>query len=158
MRSTLQHYFRSAVRAWRLAVLALAPLGVRADTVASLLGNFTVNQYCGVKLAADAVDVHYAVVFGQLPALRELHMADANGDGVTTQAERDAYAGRLAPALAQALRLAIDGLPVKLRTVNWTSSLPAEQGGFSLRLDAQFSAALPHDRAMHTLTFANDNY
>ena len=135
----------------------LAPL-VHADTVASLLGNFTINQYCGLELAPDVVNIRYAVVFGQLPALRELHMADANGDGVTTQAERDAYAGRLAPALAQALRLTIDDSPVKLRTVNWTSSLPAEQGGFSLRLDAQFSATLPHDRATHTLTFANDNY
>src|ERR1700722_9420212 len=111
MRSTLQHYFRSAVPAWLLAVLALAPLGVRADTFASLLGNFTVNQYCGVKLAADAVDVHYAVVFGQLPALRELHLADANGDGVTTQAERDAYVERLAPSFADELRLVIDGTP-----------------------------------------------
>src|ERR1700721_799787 len=143
MRSTLQHYLRSAVRAWLLAVLALAPLGVRADTAASLLGNFTVNQYCGLKLAADAVDVHYAVVLGQLPALRELHLADANGDGVTSQLERDSYVGRLAPGLADGLNLEVDGVSVPLRATHWTSSLPAEQGGFSLRLDVDFAAARP---------------
>jgi nickel/cobalt transporter (NicO) family protein len=141
-----------------LAALSSAPLAVHADTVASLLGNFTTNQYCGLELAPDVVNIRYAVVFGQLPALRELHVADTNGDGVTTQTERDAYAGRLAPTLAQALHLTIDGSPIELRAVNWTSSLPTEQGGFSLRLDAQFSAPLPRDRATHTLTFANDNY
>ena len=160
MRSTLQHCLRSAACAWLLAVLALAPLGVRADTVASLLGNFTVNQYCGLKIAADTVDLHYAVVFGQLPALRELHLADANGDGVTTQAERDAYVERLAPSFAKELQLAVDGSQVPLRAKHWTSSLPTEQGGFSLRLDIDFSGALPQAaaNARHTLTFSNQNY
>src|SRR5580658_6720832 len=97
MHRRLQHNFRPVTRVLLLAALVLAPLAARADTVASLLGNFTVNQYCGLKLTTDAVDVHYAVVFGQLPALRELHLADADGDGVTTQAERDAYVERLAP-------------------------------------------------------------
>ena len=35
-----------------------------AETVASLLGNFTINQFCGLQLKDDAVDVHYAVVLG----------------------------------------------------------------------------------------------
>src|ERR1700722_3032435 len=160
MRSTLQHCLRSAACAWLLAVLALAPLGVRADTVASLLGNFTVNQYCGLELVADGVDVHYAVVFGQLPALRELHLADANGDGVTTQAERDAYVARLAPSFARELKLAVDGSQVPLQATHWSSSLPTEQGGFSLRLDIDFSGPLPHAAgdAKHALTFSNQNY
>jgi ABC-type nickel/cobalt efflux system permease component RcnA len=148
-----------AIRVCLLAALALAPLGVHADTVASLLGNFTVNQYCGLQLTSEVVNAHYAVVFGQLPALRELHLADTNGDGVTTQAERDAYAGYLAPILAQRLRLVIDGFSVPLRTQSWASSLPIEQGGFSLRLDVQFSAPLPGgEHATHRLSFANDNY
>jgi nickel/cobalt exporter len=160
MRSTPLHYLRFAARAGLLAALVLAPLCVRADTVASLLGNFTVNQYCGLKIATTAVDVHYAVVFGQLPALRELHLADANGDGVTTQAERDAYVERLAPSFAQALTLTLDGSQVPLRATHWTSSLPTEQGGFSLRLDVDFSGVLPHatEDARHILTFSNQNY
>ena len=160
MRSTLRHQFRTIARAWLLAALALAPLSARADTVASLLGNFTVNQYSGLKLSADAVDVHYAVVFGQLPALRELHLADADGDGVTTQAERDAYVERLAPSFAKELKIAVDGSPVALHALHWTSSLPTEQGGFSLRLDADFSGRLPHGApdARHNLTFSNENY
>jgi ABC-type nickel/cobalt efflux system permease component RcnA len=126
--------------------------------VASLLGNFTINQYCGLELNRAEVDVHYAVVFGQLPALRELHLADTNGDGVTSQAERDAYVGSLAPSIARHLTLKVDGVPIPLRATRWTSSLPNEQGGFSLRLDVDFTAALPPVDTMVRLEFSNQNY
>ncbi len=141
------------------AMSCIVPAASHADTVASLLGNFTINQYCGVKLANDAVDVHFVVVFGQLPALRELHMADANGDGVTSQAERDAYVGKLAPGFADHLILAIDGIAVPLRAAHWTSTLPTEQGGFSLRVDVDFLAPLHIvDDTKHHLQFSNQNY
>ncbi len=143
-----------------LCALAAAPIACRADTVASLLGNFTINQYCGLQLSHDAVNVHYSVVLGQLPALRELHAADANGDGVTSQTERDAYVQRLAPSYANQLQLTVDDVAVPLKAVHWTTSLPTEQGGFSLRLDIDYSAALPPNVASgdHTLTFTNQNY
>jgi nickel/cobalt transporter (NicO) family protein len=148
-----------------VVVLALAALATgstvsRADTVASLLGNFTINQYCGLRLSDDAVMVHYTIVFGQLPALRELHAADTDGDGVTSQAERDAYAARLAPGLAEQLQLTVDGTSIPLRVVRWSTSLPTEQGGFSLRMDVDYAGALPRDSAQgeHMLAFANQNY
>ena len=143
-----------------LALACTAPDASRADTVASLLGNFTINQYCRLSLASDTVRVHYVVVFGQLPALRELHIADANGDGVTTQAERDAYVGKQALGFADALVLKVDGVAVPLRATHWISSLPSEQGGFSLRVDVDFAAAMPvaHDGVKHSLQFSNQNY
>jgi nickel/cobalt exporter len=150
---------------WTCAALLLA-LGCagavigRADTVASLLGNFTINQYCGLNLSNKDAAVHYVVVFGQLPALRELHLADTNGDGVTSQLERDTYVGRLAPGLADGLNLEVDGVSVPLRATHWTSSLPTEQGGFSLRLDVDFAAALPAaaQGSRRRILFNNQNY
>jgi nickel/cobalt transporter (NicO) family protein len=144
-------------------LFALACIGAdtsRADTVASLLGNFTINQYCDLSLARDTANVHFVVVYGQLPALRELHIADTNGDGVTSQAERDAYVGRLAPGFADGLVLEVDGVSVPLRATHWGSSLPTEQGGFSLRVDVDFSAPLPAAAhgAKHSLQFSNQNY
>jgi ABC-type nickel/cobalt efflux system permease component RcnA len=137
-----------------------APLAGRADTVASLLGNFTINQFCGLHLESTAIQVHYVVVFGQLPALRELHLADADGDGVTSQTERDAYIGRLAPGFAEGLALRVDGVKVPLHVTHWTSSLPTEQGGFSLRIDVDFAGALPAaaTNSTQTLEFVNQNY
>lgn len=143
-----------------LASAMAAPGASRADTVASLLGNFTINQYCGLELRREFVEVHYVVVFGQLPALRELHLADTDGDGVTSQAERDAYVGRLAPGFAQSLELKVDGSIVPLHATHWASSLPTEQGGFSLRVDVDLAAALPPapGDALRRLEFINRNY
>jgi ABC-type nickel/cobalt efflux system permease component RcnA len=143
-----------------LALLTLVPTFARADTVASLLGNFTVNQYSGLQLRADGIDVRYVVVFGQLPALRELHAADADGDGVTTQAERDAYAERIAETIAGDLRVSVDGVRIPLRAKRWTTSLPTEQSGFSLRVEVDFAGDLPTatGNATRVLAFANDNY
>lgn len=147
--------------AWLVALLvAGVPFPASADTVASLLGNFTINQFCGIQLTDTAITVHYAVVYGQLPALAELHRADTNNDGVTTQAERDAYVERLAPKLSSELKVFLDGIPVALHLTGHKSSLPVEQGGFSLRLDAEFAAALPAGLTpgSHALTFSNGNF
>jgi len=94
----------SAARTWRST-------GPRRHG-GELLGNFTINQYCGLRVAGKTADVHYVVVFGQLPALRELHLADADGDGVTSQTERDTYVGTLAPRFAEGLELKVDGATV----------------------------------------------
>ncbi len=151
---------RAASICWLLALAAtLGPALSRADTVASLLGNFTINQFCGLSLGRSDTRLHYVVVFGQLPALRELHAADANGDGVTTQAERDAYVAKLAPRFAEDLTLSIDGVRLPLRASGWTSSLPVEQGGFSLRVEVEFrAAALLADGRPHRIELRNDNY
>jgi len=151
----------------RLAFLAVAAAVAalthsppsRADTVASLLGNFTINQFCGLRVERNSVDVHYVVVYGQLPALRELHNADANGDGVTSQVERDRYVGTLAPGFGDGLELRMDGVRMPFRATRWTSSLPTEQGGFSLRIDVDFVAELPATAGgAHSLVFTNRNY
>jgi ABC-type nickel/cobalt efflux system permease component RcnA len=132
-----------AVLRWTLGLALFSPLAASADTVASLLGDFTINQYCGLRLEADAVRIHYVVVFGQLPALRELHLADANADGVTSQAERDAYATAQAAAIADKLVLEINGARVPLRATGAVTSLPTEQTGFSMRYDIDLAGTLP---------------
>jgi ABC-type nickel/cobalt efflux system permease component RcnA len=147
-----------------LAALVILTVGFsqtgRADTVASLLGNFTTNQFAGIKINKRHVRVHFVVVLGQLPALRELHVADTNGDGVTTEAERNAYVKRLAPSFAKKLKLSVDGERMPLHAVSWTSSLPSEAAGFSLRLDATFAGTLPANvqSGAHRLQFDNTNY
>lgn len=148
------------IAAGLLALALLATSASHADTVASLLGNFTINQYCGVALARDRIDLHYVVVFGQLPALRELHLADTDGNGVTSQAERDAYLEKLAPAMSEALQIRVDGVAVPLRPTRWTSSIPTEQGGFSLRIDVDFSGVPPATTTglVHRLDLDNQNY
>jgi nickel/cobalt exporter len=152
-----------AIKAWVAALLlgtALSPPLAHADTVASLLGNFTINQFSELTPRQHDVDLHYVVVFGQLPALSQLHAADANRDGVTSQQERDAYVGQLARSFAQLLNLRVDGAPVALRAVSWSSALPTETGGFSLRVDVYYRGALPPVAASEPrdLEFTNQNF
>ena len=146
----------STRRAFAALALAIA-LPAHADTIASLLGSFTVNQFAQVRVSERAVDVRYSVVLGQLPALRELHAADADRDGVTTQEERDAHAGRLAQEFASRLAVTDGGEPIPLRATSWSASLPSEQGGFSLRIDVDLAGELP-PRASHTIAFDNGNF
>ena len=140
--------------------LALISTTSRADTVASLLGNFSVSQYSELSLASGNIGVRHAIVFGQLPALRELHLADTNGDGVTSQLERDLYAQRLAETLASQLVVTVDGVGVPLHVERATTSLPTEQSGFSLRIEIHFTIDLPpplgHMRRV--LSFTNESY
>lgn len=155
----------SSIRPWGLLLIALV-VGVgayqpaRADTVASLLGNFTINQFARIKVEKKQVKLHFVVVLGQLPALTALHKADTNDDGVTSQAERDAYVKRLAPTFAKNLKLTVEGKKLPLHLASWTSSLPSESTGFSLRLDAHYTGKLPAGLhgPIHHLKFDNTNY
>lgn len=149
---------RRAALACAAALLIGAP-PAHADTVASLLGNFTVNQFAQLDVGARSIGVRYAVVLGQLPALRELHAADADGDGVTTAAERATYASRLAATLERGLVLTVDGARVPLRVVRSHASLPEEEGGFSLRIDVDLDGDLPEASGdPRSIALANDNY
>jgi ABC-type nickel/cobalt efflux system permease component RcnA len=140
-----------------LLTACLIALPARADTVASLLGNFTVNQFAGLRVSERALDIRYVVVLGQLPALRELHAADTDRDGVTTQEERDVFAQRLAQEIAGRLVVTENGSPVTVRATSWATSLPTEQGGFSLRLDMRFVGGLTAS-GPRRIEFANENY
>lgn len=148
----------AGVRVLAAACLACLVTAAHADTVASLLGNFTINQFVGARVGAGRLDVHYAVVLGQLPALRELHAADADRDGVTSPAERNAYARRLAGTVIANLAVGVDDATVPLQLERWSSSLPNEQGGFSLRIDLDLAGALPTGPGKHTITLSNANF
>ncbi len=151
---------RKALIALAFSVAVFSAPAARADTVASLLGNFTINQFSGLTLAQNTVELHYVVVFGQLPALAQLHAADANHDGVTSQQERDDYVGEMAQSFAQSLQVRVDGTLVALRAIRWLSALPTESGGFSLRVDVFYRGELPSTagNAPRTLDFTNQNF
>lgn len=141
-----------------LLTCLVCPSPTRADTVASLLGNFTINQFCELTTYPDQMKIHFVVVFGQLPALRELHLADSNADGVTTPEERDAYLAQRAEEYARNLHLSVDGASIPLTVERLWSSLPREQAGFSLRFDAEFVGPMLAATSKRRVEFVNANY
>jgi nickel/cobalt exporter len=130
-------------RLW--APLVLAGLGVLltpAAATAHPLGNFTTNQYAGVRVTAGGVDVDYVLDLAELPAYQATHEEiDTDGDGAADQSERDRYATATCSAAGAATGVTIDGrtATVTARPVGLT--FPPGAGGLTtLRLGCALHA------------------
>jgi nickel/cobalt exporter len=66
------------------------------------LGNFSINQYAGLTLRPDRVDVSAVVDAAEIPTLQERPSVDANHDGMVDDAERAAHARAACRELAGA--------------------------------------------------------
>jgi nickel/cobalt exporter len=112
----------------RLVVLlltgALVVLGVlicAADPAgAHPLGNFSVNQYEGLTLRPDRVEVAAVVDLAELPTLQERTRIDADGDGLVDDAERAGHAAATCRELANDFEVRAGN-----ERVRWTVTAPA---------------------------------
>jgi ABC-type nickel/cobalt efflux system permease component RcnA len=74
-------------------LVTLGVLAAPADrAVAHPLGDFSVNQYEGLTLRLDRVEVTAVVDTAEVPTMQERTRVDANDDGMVDEAERAAYA------------------------------------------------------------------
>ena len=144
---------RRALAAFGVAlVVLLVPAGASAHP----LGNFTVNRYAGITLAPDQVRIDYVVDLAEIPTVQVMPEVDLDGDGTTTDAERQAWATRTAPELLANLALTIGGDPVALEVVASSARSRRGVGGLStLRLEAAFAGAAP---ATGELSFVDANF
>ena len=90
-----------------MLVLSLV-LGTYQTAFAHPLGNFTINRYS--KLTADGQALHllYIVDMAEIPTQAERARIDANGDGLLSGSELDAYRSAIATQLLQGLALTLD--------------------------------------------------
>jgi nickel/cobalt transporter (NicO) family protein len=91
----------------RWLVVPLIALGVLAlparPAAAHPLGNFSVNQYDGLTLHPDRVEVAAVVDVAEIPTLQEKSSVDTDRDGTVTDPERSAYAGTACREVARSL-------------------------------------------------------
>jgi len=138
-------------------VFALPLLLVPALAVAHPLGNFTVNRYAAVHVAAGTITVRYVVDMAEIPTFQEMRLMDADGDGTLAPAERDGYLGRMARTLGERLVLTQDGAPRPLAAGERTLETPPGAGGLpTLRLDITYTAALTATRG--TVDLRDENF
>ncbi|BCJ48312.1 hypothetical protein GCM10010168_77620 [Actinoplanes ianthinogenes] len=105
------------------------------------ISNFSVNQYAGLTLHPDRVEVTAAVDVAEIPTLQDRTRADTDRDGTLSPAERAGYAQAECAHLASAFTVSVDG-----RRLTWT--VPARSyavtpgaGGLSTgRLDCTLTA------------------
>lgn len=140
----------------RLALLALLWLPVPTAN-AHPLGNNTVNRQATLHVSKDAVTLDYLVDNAEIPTLVQTQDADADGDGITTPDEWDAFAKRWAEESASHIAIALDGRPAALTpgSVQWKLA-PGAADLFTLRLSAHYRVAAT--AAPVTLSYADSNH
>jgi ABC-type nickel/cobalt efflux system permease component RcnA len=127
-----------------LLVGVLVTLGVLAGpadrAAAHPLGNFSVNQYEGLTLRPDGIEVAAVVDIAEIPTMQDRTVVDADHDGMVDDTERSAYAVTSCGELARDFEVSAGH-----RRLGWAVSTP--------RLEyAQGAGGLPTSRLTCTLT------
>lgn len=132
-------------RQWLAAAFLLGlavPLLPAAPAQAHPLGNFTTNQYAGLRVTADGIDIDYVLDLAELPAYQvQREEIDADADGAQTPEELAAYAERTCSAVGTAtiVTVASRQLPISAHTAGLT--FPPGAGGLrTLRLQCVLHA------------------
>jgi len=124
-----------------LAGIALA-LGSAGPAAAHPLGNFTTNQYAGLRMTPSGVDVDYVLDLAELPAFQARRdEIDHDGDGTLSPAEKDTYASRTCASIARDTGIAVDGKPVGVDAVaSRATERPGAGGLTTLRVECALHA------------------
>ncbi len=158
---------RTARAVARLAAVTSLVAGVLAlwagVAAAHPLGNFTVNQYTGLRLLPDRVQVDYVLDMAEIPAFQTRQEVDTDGDQTVSPAEAASWREASCPRLAAGLALRLDGRRLDLATTASRLSFPKGAGGLpTLRLEcALASAGRPLGGGQGrtaTLAYADGNY
>jgi ABC-type nickel/cobalt efflux system permease component RcnA len=127
-----------------VALGALILVGLPLVALAHPLGNFTINQFVGLHVTTQEVDVDYVVDMAEIPAFQEQQVIDADGDGKISPAEQAGYQTSACADRAEGLNISVDGSPVTMAGTTARLSFPPGQAGLStLRLECgyRFEAA-----------------
>ncbi|MBA3778025.1 MAG: nickel transporter [Chloroflexi bacterium] len=153
--------FAALVR-WPLRALLAAALlaAVPATVVAHPLGNFTINHYSGLRIAADRVTIDHVIDMAEIPAFQARQQIDRDGDGALSAAENEAYRAEACSMQARDLELSIDARPMALSVEASAVAFPAGVGGLeTLRLNCLLSASLePPIEPDSVLAFGDNSY
>jgi ABC-type nickel/cobalt efflux system permease component RcnA len=123
------------------------------------LGNFTINQYVGLKVSSEIVLVDYVLDMAEIPAFQEIALFDTNGNGQADSLEFAAYPAVKCASLQPDLNLLLDKKALALSLTSSSVEFPTGVGGLpTLRLTCGFQSALDLNEGNHDLAFANNAF
>ena len=116
-----------------------------------------VNRHVTIRISSDRLDVRYIYEMLEIEAIAAARAADADGDGHTSDAERDAYLQAWSDELLAHLTVRLDRstMPLRLDGALWELG----EGAFGLptwKLIARLSAPLAHTAATARLEYRDD--
>jgi nickel/cobalt exporter len=146
---------------WRRAFivgLVLAALPIVAS--AHPLGNFTINHYAGIRVAADAVTLDVVIDMAEIPTFQERQRIDTDGDGSVSDAEASRERVAACRRLAPDLHLLVGGAPLPLQLTAAGLIFPTGAGGLStMRLVCEYHAPIAgRMRSGQRLHFEDTSY
>ncbi len=126
---------------WTTAIAAVCLLHM-PPAQAHPLGNFTINHYAGLQVAADGIGVDYVLDMAEIPAFQEIHRLDANHNHQPDSTETAEYPGRKCDDILPQLNLQVNqhSVPLALNQAA-VEFLPGVGGLATLRLTCQFQGA-----------------
>ncbi|MEW5986817.1 MAG: hypothetical protein AB1791_09300 [Chloroflexota bacterium] len=140
-----------------LLLIALALAWV-SPAAAHPMGNYSINRYTRLELAADQITVVYLLDMAELPTFQEKKRMDADDDGAVSPAESQTYLDQQARALSDHLRLEINSQRLDLALQNQFMEFRPGQGGLeTLFVRLELTAALP-PAADWIAEYSDDNY
>ena len=134
---------RARRRALAIAAAIATFLLVPALALAHPLGNFTINHFAALRIAAQSVSLDVVVDRAEIPAFQEQQRLDGDGDGSLSSAELAGQDAAACRALLPDLRLSVGGerLSPSL-TAAGLARLPGAGGLSTVRLVCEYEVAL----------------
>ena len=158
MINTKRHHYirRLGIGLWVACVLLLGfPIGAWAHP----LGNFTINRYSRLEVAADSVQLFYVLDMAEIPAHQERTAIDTNHDDLISEAEADVYLTRQVAALQENIHLTLNGTPAQWTLVKHELTFPPGQADLpTVRLVVQWVSALAENDTPLQAEYQDDNY
>jgi len=97
-----------------LAVILFGLLVMVSGAAAHPLDEFTVNHYATIHITPTHVDLRFRLDIAEIAAFQELKLMDKDGDGVVSDAEREAYLSDRVKMLSDGQTLTLNGQPIAL--------------------------------------------
>jgi nickel/cobalt exporter len=137
-----------------LAALALVVPAASAHP----LGNFTINHYNGIRVAAAAVVIDHVTDFAEIPTFAEKQTMDLDGDGAISATEAADYQRSACAKLASQLALTADGSPLALAPIATGLHFAMGAGSEVMRLVCVMRAPLTLSAAGASFQFSDSSF
>lgn len=123
------------------------------------LGNFTVNRYSRLDVAASSIQILYIVDMAEIPTFQEHSQIDTDNDGTLSSAEQNHYLTSQITQIRENLHLHVGAHALSLEAHDPEIALLPGQGGLStLRMQTRFIADLTPQQSATEATYRDENF
>lgn len=123
------------------------------------LGNFTINRYSQLEIAADKVQLLYVLDIAEIPTHRMRVEMDSDGDGQISATEEQRYLAQAAATFVQNFELRSGQTLLALQNDAITLHFADGQAGLpTLRIEANYSVPLALNDGTQSLVYHDNNF